>query len=218
MYPPAANRINRQPRCVLRRVDDNVPLVLRHIIHAVGNRLRLGIAGKIMYGNFFSVLRRLPFSSGIGKIADKLRIFSVDTDCGKTGVTKTSYFATDQSELSISIRMRRSRQSFDIAFEGEFSQRQPSTNRGVRNILDGSCEMPQTQPNEFALAGRLAPRVFRNDFFEAFDGFGTFLTRERRPAPGLRCRPTGQSVRLPSSSCLPRETVSRSNPTRFATK
>lgn len=215
--PPTTYRINREPRRIERGADFHHAFVSRDIINSKRRCFEGPLHGKIVRIDFLMLSFRFPFLSVIGEIADKLFVFSVDADYRPFQILEPRRLATDQLELPVTVRMRRSGESFHVASQRKFSPPQPPSRRRRGNAARSTCESSPTHSDEFSFSGRRSSCFFGDDFLERLDDFGTFFSMGFRPPPGSRWRSTGRPSSPLSTSAFPRETQERWSPATSAT-
>lgn len=207
--PPSCNRIDRKFWRVGRQADINVSPILVWQVKTIGGCPTRSVLKKVMAVHLFGF--QTPGSSSVLEVADQLFFLGIHADHRPTGLQKPLLLSNDVAKLPISIRMRRTGNSFPIGFERElpFAEQTPYGHRINRVALSiqQSAQAIQTETHPLLFGHRIAASMLLDQGQEVFLDLRAFFSMGGRPAPGRRVRPCGRSLKERFSSRRPRRIV-----------
>ena len=207
--PPSRNRVDGKLGCVGRQAHINAAPVLVWQVKPIWGRPARSFLKKVM--TIHLVRFQTPGLPGVFKVADQLFFLGVHADHRPAGLQKPLLLSGDVAKLPISIRMRRTGDSFPAGLERElpFAKQTPNSHRINRVALrtQQSAQAFQAETHPLLLRHGIAAGLLFDQGQQVCLNFRTFFSTGGRPAPGRRVRPFGRSFKERFNSRRPRRIV-----------
>jgi hypothetical protein len=213
---PVSERVNAEMPRLSGCADADMPFIACGIVDAVRYRTTLGVLPKVVGVYFICGARTL--APVVIEIADQFLLLGIDADGGASGFLKLPSLAANVTELLVSVRMRRTSESFHIDAKRKYRPSKQPSDRGTPGFAQTRSQTTQTAADEFLPACRLAARFVFNESFQLVAPAEIFLSMRGRPPPTKRTHSDGRSFKSSSSSLRPFRIVSTLIPLTLAMK
>jgi hypothetical protein len=213
VQPPATDRRHREGRGVVRRADQNVAVLVCHIVDADRDGLAGCPTGVVVVEHGAVALP--PAAAGVLEVADPLLLLGIDANNWQA----KSYVQPTQprqvTKLPIPVEIPNPCQAFAVGPQAEAETTQQAGNRGWRQSDAASPQRPldlaERAVRPLQPGDRVSGRGILKQFFENLQEVRTFFSARGWPAPGRRIRWAGVG-RACCNSRWPRAMVLGSKP------
>src|SRR5271166_2279004 len=103
--PPAADRLNRERRCVMIHADADPTGVVGQIVDAIGDRPAQFLDQEVVHPNVLRLTCGTPFPTGVLEVSDEFLLLRIDRDHRFARGQRRSHGVVDVNELRIAIGM-----------------------------------------------------------------------------------------------------------------
>lgn len=195
--PPRADGGHREFASITRCADRDSRRVVRQVVHAIRHRLADRVVREVVSVHF--VRGSAIGAAHVLELADEFLFLRIHAENRIARRKKCLTLFSQILELLIAIRMRRSRESFDVHTQREAQFRQQSPH-GFRRVPQPSAKFAQAQSHELASRDRRTTRHRFDQLDQSLFELRLFFSTTGRPAPGNRVRPTGRPAKSSANS------------------
>ena len=117
--PPAADRLNRECRCVMIHADTDPTGVVGQIVDAIGDRPAQFLDQEVVHPNVLRLTCGTPFPTGVLEVSDEFLLLRIDRDHRFARGQRRGHGVVDVNELRIAVGMAVAFPSLAIGLQAE---------------------------------------------------------------------------------------------------
>src|SRR5262249_33877581 len=142
LLPPTPNRPGGEPGGVMVDPHADPTLILRDIIHAVGDRFPQGLVEEVVHDDFRRLSLRLPFSPAVLEVPDHVLFVSVTLHVRRAGMRKPVSRSIVLIAMRIPVGFTRALLAFPIILQAVPRRSQQPSNSTGPHWMPLPCELP----------------------------------------------------------------------------
>jgi len=208
MFPPGPDTIGSKLRGVVVDSHADPTTVVRQIVDPIRNGLAQLLVQKIVHPSLLRFPLRLPFPSGIFKVAHQFLFLGVHRYDRLTPAMKPLGQRVDVFKLGISVRMLRPLKGFGIGLKAVVELVQQVGHLAVSDTVALSLKLLRQATRAFAGPAQqrfwIPPRRWLHQGIQRLQDIRRMISQWLAPPPGCRIRPTDfDTTRLVPRSFAP---------------